>query len=78
VARPRLGPEDNASVTWSGIQVALNDVARSITGAQRWDHVRIEDLLAQTGLKSTNRMVVKAIAAETWDCFYSDGGRNGA
>jgi hypothetical protein len=31
VARPRLAPEDNASVIWSGIQVAFNDVAQSIT-----------------------------------------------
>jgi hypothetical protein len=53
-------------VIWSGIQVAFNDVARSITGARRRDHVRIEDLLAQAGLESANRMVVKAIAAETW------------
>jgi hypothetical protein len=66
VARRRLGPKDNASVIWSGIQVAFNDVARSITGARRRDHVRIEDLLAQAGLESANRMVVKAIAAETW------------
>jgi hypothetical protein len=78
VARLRLGPEDNPSVIWSGIQVAFNDVARSITGARRWDHVRIEDLLAQAGLESANRMVVKAIAAKTWGCFYSDDGRNGA
>jgi hypothetical protein len=65
-------------VIWSGIQVAFNDVARSITGARRRDHVRIEDLLAQAGLESANRMVVKAITAETWGCFYSDDGRNGA
>jgi hypothetical protein len=58
--------------------VALNDVAQSITGARRRDHVRIEDLLAQAGLESANRMVVKAIAAETWGYFYSDHGRNRA
>jgi hypothetical protein len=78
VARPRLEPEDNPSVIWSGIQVAFNEVARSITGAWRRDHVRIKDLLSQAGLESTNRMVVKAIAAETWGCFHSDDGGNGA
>jgi hypothetical protein len=78
VARPRLEQEDNASVVWSGIQVALNDVARSITGTWRRNHVRIEDLLAQAGLESANRMVVKAIAAETWGCFHSDDGRDGS
>jgi hypothetical protein len=77
VARPRLEQEDNASVVWSRIQVALNDVARSITGTRRRDHVRIKDLLSQAGLKSANRMVVKAIAAKTWGCFHSnDGDRN--
>jgi hypothetical protein len=35
VARPRLEPEDNASVIWSGIQVAFNDVAQSISVARR-------------------------------------------
>jgi hypothetical protein len=78
VARPRLEQDDNASVVWSGIQVALNDVAQSITGTQRRDHVRIEDLLAQAGLESANRMVVKAIAAKTWGCFHSDNGRDGS
>jgi hypothetical protein len=77
-ARPRLELEDNASVIWSGIQVAFNDVARSITGARRRDHVKIEDLLAQAGLESANRMVVKAIAAETWSCFHSDDRKDGA
>jgi hypothetical protein len=78
VAGPRLEQEDNASVVWSGIQVALNNVARSITGTRRRDHVHIEDLLAQAGLESSNRMVVKAIAAETWGCFHSDDGREGS
>jgi hypothetical protein len=75
VTRLRLEQEENASVVWSGIQVALNDVAQSITGTRRQDHLRIEDLLAQAGLESANRMVVKAIAAETWGCFHNDDGR---
>jgi hypothetical protein len=78
VARPSLEQEDNASVVWSSIQVALNDVARSITGTRRRDHVRIEDLLSQASLESANRMVVKAITAKTWGCFHSDDGRDGA
>jgi hypothetical protein len=65
-------------VIWGGIQVAFNNVARSITGARRRDHVRIEDLLAQAFLESTNRMVVKAVTAKTWSCFHSDDGGNGA
>jgi hypothetical protein len=58
--------------------VAINDVARSITGARRRDHVAIKDLLDLAGIESANRMVVKAIAAETWSCYHSDDGKDGA
>jgi hypothetical protein len=34
VSRPRLEHGDNASVAWSKIQVAFNDVARSVTGTR--------------------------------------------
>jgi hypothetical protein len=78
VARPRLEHEDNASVIWSKIQVAFNDVARSITGARRCDHVTIEDLLDLAGIESANRMVVKAIAAERWSCYHGNDGKDGA
>jgi hypothetical protein len=78
VARLRLEHEDNASVIWSKIQVAFNDVARRITGAWRRDHITIKDLLDLAGIKSANRMVVKAIAAKRWSCYHSDGGKDGA
>jgi hypothetical protein len=74
VVRLRLELEDNASVIWSGIQVALNNVAWSITGTRRRDHVTIKDLRDLAGLESANRMVIKAIAAETWGCFHSNDG----
>jgi hypothetical protein len=78
VARPRLEQEDNPSVIWSKIQVAFNDVARSITGARRRDHITIKDLLDLAGIESANRMVVKAIAAETMSCYHSNDGKEGA
>jgi hypothetical protein len=78
VARPRLDREDNASVIRSKIQVAFNNVARSITSAQRRDHIAIKDLLDLAGIESANRMVVKAIVAETWSCYHSDHGQDGA
>jgi hypothetical protein len=56
MARPRLEQEDNASVTWTKIQVAFNNVARSITGARRRDHVTLKDLLDLAGIESANRM----------------------
>jgi hypothetical protein len=58
--------------------VAFNDVARSITGARRRNHITIKDLLDLAGIKSANKMVVKAIAAETWSCYHSDDGKDGA
>jgi hypothetical protein len=78
VARPRLERKDNASVIWSKIQVAFNDVARSITGARRRDHITIKDLLDLAGIESANKMVVKAIAAETWSCYHSNDKKDGA
>jgi hypothetical protein len=78
VARPRLDHKDNMSVIWSKIQVDFNDVARSITGARRRDHITIKDLLDLAGIESANRLVVKAIVAETWSCYHSDDGKDGA
>jgi hypothetical protein len=58
--------------------VAINDVARSITRARRRDHFTIKDLLDLAGIDSANRMVVKAIAAETWSCYHSNDGKDWA
>jgi hypothetical protein len=77
VARLRLEREDNASVNWNKIQVAFNDVAWSVSGARRCNHVSVKDLLDQAGIESANRMVVKAIAAESWSYFHSDDGKDG-
>jgi hypothetical protein len=78
VPRPRLDNEYTASVIWSKIQVAFNDVARSITGVRRRDHVTIPDLLDLAGIESAYRMVVKAIAAEAWMCYHSNNRQDGA
>jgi hypothetical protein len=78
LARPRLASEDNASVIWSKIQVAFNNVARSIMGLRRQDHVNISDLLDLAGITSGNRMVVKAVAVEAWMCKHSNEGKDGA
>jgi hypothetical protein len=78
VARPRLDNKHTASVFWSKIQVAFNDVARSITGVGRCDRVNIPDLLNLAGITSANRMVVKAVAVEAWMCSHSAEGKDGA
>jgi hypothetical protein len=78
VARPRLDSEDNASLIWSKIQGAFNDVARSITGVRRRDHVNISILLDLAGITSANRIVVKAVTVEAWMCNHSDDGKDSA
>jgi hypothetical protein len=55
VARLRLEQEDNASVNWSKIQVAFNDVAQSITSTRRGDHNTVKDLLHLAGIERANR-----------------------
>jgi hypothetical protein len=64
------------SLIWSKIQVAFNDGAGSITGAGWLNHITIKDLLDLAGIESANRMVVKAIAAETWSCYHSNDGKD--
>jgi hypothetical protein len=53
-------------------------MARSVTGAWRRDHINIKDLLDLAGIESANRMVVNAIADETWSCYHSNDGKDGA
>jgi hypothetical protein len=77
MARPKLDQEENASVIWSKIQVAFNNIARSIIGARRREYIAIKDLLDLAGMESANRMVVKAIAAKTWSCYHSNDGQDG-
>ncbi|QQP55414.1 Uncharacterized protein FKW44_008578, partial [Caligus rogercresseyi] len=60
------------------VQVAINDAARSIVGCKRRDHIHIGDLLERAGLPSLNEVAAKAVAMETWKCFYSSDGGGGA
>ncbi|QQP41216.1 Hypothetical protein FKW44_015512, partial [Caligus rogercresseyi] len=48
------------------VQVAINDVAWSIVGCRRRDHIRIEDLLRSAKIPSLNEITVMAVAVETW------------
>lgn len=58
-------------------QVAINDVARTLTGHGRTDHVRVGTLLNEAGLPSLNTIAAKAMAGETWKAFHSSDGPNG-
>jgi hypothetical protein len=65
VVPPRLDDEP-ASATHKSIQVAINDVARTITGVKRMDRIKIPDLLFRAGLPSLNSLAVTAVATEAW------------
>jgi hypothetical protein len=45
VAAPRLLPTDLHNAVYARAQVAVNNVARTITGTKRSDHVRVDVLL---------------------------------
>jgi hypothetical protein len=63
VVRPRL-PGSTAATpeALSQVQVAVNDVARSVVGCRREDHVAIVDLLEAAKCLSLNQLAVKATA----------------
>jgi hypothetical protein len=78
VARPRL-PGSTATIPESlaQVQVAVNDVARSVVGCRREDHVTIVDLLEAAKYLSLNQQVVKATAMSAWSAFHTRDGSNG-
>eukprot|EP00095_Tigriopus_kingsejongensis_P004280 maker-scaffold555_size137745-snap-gene-0.25 protein:Tk04280 transcript:maker-scaffold555_size137745-snap-gene-0.25-mRNA-1 annotation:"e3 ubiquitin-protein ligase mdm2 isoform x1" len=79
VVPPRLTEEEgNPSKAYQSVQVAINDVARTITGKTRKDHIRTQDLLRQAGLPSINELAVRSIALEAWKAFGSTDGSNGS
>eukprot|EP00095_Tigriopus_kingsejongensis_P005520 maker-scaffold282_size228295-snap-gene-0.16 protein:Tk05520 transcript:maker-scaffold282_size228295-snap-gene-0.16-mRNA-1 annotation:"hypothetical protein DAPPUDRAFT_243998" len=59
------------------VQLALNDVARTITGKSRQDHVQIADLFHLAGSPSFNELAVRASVMETWKAFRRLDGKNG-
>jgi hypothetical protein len=77
--RPRMtddAPPHSADI--HAAQVALNDVARSITGHRRTDHIKIDSLLSEAGIPSLNQVLVRSIATEAWKSLNSnDGADNG-
>jgi hypothetical protein len=77
VARLRLPNPENESTTWSKIQVAFNNAARSITGVRLRDRVPNPDLLNLAGIPSVNRMVVKVVYMEAWMGKSSSDGKVG-
>eukprot|EP00095_Tigriopus_kingsejongensis_P006890 snap_masked-scaffold125_size330479-processed-gene-1.1 protein:Tk06890 transcript:snap_masked-scaffold125_size330479-processed-gene-1.1-mRNA-1 annotation:"hypothetical protein DAPPUDRAFT_238102" len=69
--------EASMSNAHKAVQVALNDVARTIIGKSRKDHVQIADLLHLAGVPSFNELAVTASVMETWKAFRSSERKNG-
>jgi hypothetical protein len=79
VVRPRL-PGSTAAIPESlaQVQVAVNDVTRSVVGCRREDHITIVDLLEAAKYFLLNQQAVKATAMSAWTAFHSCDGNNGA
>ena len=78
VASPRLDPgATKLTAACKPVQVALNDVARTILGKKRDDHIEASILLHRAGIPSYNNLIVRAMAMEAWKAFHSDDGGSG-
>jgi hypothetical protein len=78
VVRPRL-PGSTAATpeALSQVHVAVNDVARSVIGCRREDHVAIGDLLEAAKYLLLNQQAVKATAMSAWSAYHSCDGTDG-
>jgi hypothetical protein len=86
VARPRL-PRSTAAIPESlaQVQVAMNDVVRSVVGCRREDQITIVDLLEAAKYLLLNQQAVKAAkylllnqqaVKAAWTAFHSCDGNN--
>jgi hypothetical protein len=75
VATPRL--TGKASGDMAELQIACNDVARTITGGHRNDRTNDNTLLDKAQLPSINAMIVSAVGLEAWKANMSKDGGNG-
>ncbi|QQP39947.1 Hypothetical protein FKW44_013826, partial [Caligus rogercresseyi] len=66
VTTPRFDDKNkDPDAAHRAVQVAINDVASSIAGCKRRDHIRIKDLLRSAKIPSLNEITVMAVAVET-------------
>jgi hypothetical protein len=78
VTAPRLDQAAAPSMGARATQVALNDVARSLTGCKRKQHMKIGDLLMKANFPSYNELATRALAMETWCAYTSKDGPGGS
>jgi hypothetical protein len=70
VARPRLpGSTGTILEALALVQVAVNNVARSVVGHRREDHISIADLLEAAKYLLLNQQVVRAIVMSAWSAY---------
>jgi hypothetical protein len=78
VVRPRFrGSTAVTPESLSQVQVSVNDVARSVVGCRREDHVAIVDLLEAAKYMSLNQQAVKATSVSAWSAYHSCDGTDG-
>jgi hypothetical protein len=80
VIAPRLTEAAPITANSQATQMALNDVARSVTGTKRTNLVNTTDLLSNARITPLNRLAAASAGIEAWKAFQStdspDGGRN--
>jgi hypothetical protein len=75
VAVPRLqGSVAAATDSFTQVQAAMNDDARSVVGVRRDDPLRVETLLESARYISANQLAVKATGMAAWMAFKGDDG----
>jgi hypothetical protein len=78
VAQPRLpGLAKPIPEALESIQIAINNVARSVVGYRREDHVPIKDLLESAKYMPLNQLGVRSTAMAAWSAYLSDDGEAG-
>jgi hypothetical protein len=77
IAAPRL-PDSTKSIPemLKSLQVAVNDVARSVICCKRDNHVTIKTLLDSARYLSVNQLVGKSTAMAAWSAFVSSDGKD--
>ncbi len=76
-ATPRLYEADPVQSSIQELQVIVNSAARTILRKKRDDHIPVSRLLADTGLPSLNRLLVRAVALEAWRAVHLRDGPRG-
>jgi hypothetical protein len=74
---PRLNALEPLPASAKATQVALNNVARTVTGGKRTDHVAVEDLLTRANMMSFNRLAAVAPALRRGNHFIARTARMG-